>query len=172
MKALTLWQPYASLIAIGAKPFETRSYPPPAKLIGQRIAIHAAVKPIQAVWRMLPRAVREAIALAFARAGITDPLEFLPHGAVVCTAVLAGAYECDGPLPDRASVAVRRWTSGSEPRRSIAIDPFGGDYSPGRWAWLLTDVEPLPQPLPAKGKQGWWEWDHFAGVGKMVGSAA
>ena len=45
MKATTLWQPWASLIAIGAKYYETRDYPPPAKLLGQRIAIHAAVRP-------------------------------------------------------------------------------------------------------------------------------
>ena len=31
MHAITLHQPSASLVAIGAKPFETRTYPPPTK---------------------------------------------------------------------------------------------------------------------------------------------
>jgi activating signal cointegrator 1 len=40
--ALSLHQPWASLIAIGAKRFETRSWPAPKAMIGRRIAIHAA----------------------------------------------------------------------------------------------------------------------------------
>ena len=43
MKALTLHQPWASLIACGAKRIETRSWPPPKSLIGKRIAIHAGI---------------------------------------------------------------------------------------------------------------------------------
>ena len=41
MKALTLHQPWASLIADGRKTIETRSWPPPRTLVGERIAIHA-----------------------------------------------------------------------------------------------------------------------------------
>ncbi len=44
MKALTLWQPWASLMADGRKPIETRHWPAPAWLIGQEIAIHAAMR--------------------------------------------------------------------------------------------------------------------------------
>lgn len=44
MKAISLWQPWASLIACGAKPYETRSWAPPRSMIGQPIAIHAAKK--------------------------------------------------------------------------------------------------------------------------------
>lgn len=42
MKAVSLWQPWASLIACGAKTIETRSWPAPRTVVGQRIAIHAA----------------------------------------------------------------------------------------------------------------------------------
>jgi hypothetical protein len=34
-----------------------------------------------------------------------------------------------------------------------------GDYSTGRYAWILTLISPLAEPIPAKGKQGFWEWD-------------
>src|SRR5688500_9634413 len=44
MKALTLWQPWASLVAVGVKTIETRSWPAPNSLNGERIAIHAAAK--------------------------------------------------------------------------------------------------------------------------------
>ena len=54
MKAITIWQPWASLIACGAKKYETRSWP--TKYRGP-IAIHAAAKDP----RTLPREVREAL---------------------------------------------------------------------------------------------------------------
>jgi len=41
MKALSLWQPWASLMADGRKKIETRHWRPPAWLIGQEVAIHA-----------------------------------------------------------------------------------------------------------------------------------
>jgi len=34
-----------------------------------------------------------------------------------------------------------------------------GDYSPGRWAWLLADVKPLTTPIPARGALGLWNWE-------------
>lgn len=42
MKAISLWQPYASLIAAGKKTIETRTHSRRRSLAGQRIAIHAA----------------------------------------------------------------------------------------------------------------------------------
>jgi len=43
MKALSLWQPWASLMADGRKKIETRHWRPPAWLIGQKLAIHATM---------------------------------------------------------------------------------------------------------------------------------
>jgi len=39
--ALTLWQPWATLIALGHKDIENREWAPPQHLIGKRFAIHA-----------------------------------------------------------------------------------------------------------------------------------
>lgn len=33
------------------------------------------------------------------------------------------------------------------------------DFTPGRWALLLDDVRPLPEPVPAKGRPGVWTPD-------------
>lgn len=33
-----------------------------------------------------------------------------------------------------------------------------GDYRSGRWAWILGGIRPLPEPRPATGRQGIWEW--------------
>ena len=46
MKALTIRQPHATLVAIGVKTIITRSKPAPQALIGQRIAIHAGLRPL------------------------------------------------------------------------------------------------------------------------------
>jgi hypothetical protein len=34
-----------------------------------------------------------------------------------------------------------------------------GDYSRGRWAWLLEDIKPLAVPVPARGALSLWEWN-------------
>lgn len=139
MKALSLWQPWASFIAIGAKPFETRAWSPPLWLIG--IAIHAAKKAVDADNR------------AWAR---EHGIEELPMGAVVCTAILAGAYRV-GPSRVGTGLRIIAALPGSREMAVISADEFG-DYSDGRWAWLLADVARLRQPVPARGAQGFWDW--------------
>lgn len=37
-----------------------------------------------------------------------------------------------------------------------------GDYSPGRFAWVLENPVMFDEPFPARGKQGWWNWDQRA----------
>lgn len=51
MKALSVKQPYASLIALGAKIREFRTWAPPAAIVGTRIAIVASKSP---AWDDLP----------------------------------------------------------------------------------------------------------------------
>ncbi|MEM9521590.1 MAG: hypothetical protein AAGA37_19935 [Actinomycetota bacterium] len=34
-----------------------------------------------------------------------------------------------------------------------------GDSTPGRWAWILVNPQPLEHPVRARGMQGIWEWD-------------
>jgi hypothetical protein len=44
VKVISLWQPWASLMADGKKRIETRHWPAPKWLIGERLAIHATMK--------------------------------------------------------------------------------------------------------------------------------
>ncbi len=44
LKTISLWQPWASWVALGWKPIETRLHSRFASLAGQRIVIHAAQK--------------------------------------------------------------------------------------------------------------------------------
>ena len=144
MRAISLWQPYASLIAAKAKPFETRDWPAAPRLIGQRIAIHAAARrPRQAEVDHLYDAVSDAL-------GFCHWHQRIPYGAVVCTAKLIGCYIVSGFNHGKPVLSERR---------EIEDDGFG-DYSLGRHCWELADVQIFDPAIPAKGKQGWWTWDH------------
>jgi hypothetical protein len=176
MKAISLWQPWASLIACGAKPFETRSWAPPRELIGQTIAIHAAKK-------IDKDAAEMATEIAYGQfddhGGLGDRLEaswggdrtcdelmgkfghtVMPIGCVVCTARLDGAFQlgerAEGTAVEARTV-VRRLISRQMPDCfTVRLDDFG-NYAPGRWAWLLRDVRPLIPPPPAIGRQGFFD---------------
>jgi activating signal cointegrator 1 len=128
--AITLWQPWACLIEIGAKRFETRAFPIPRRLLGHRVAIHAAARPC---FTDLDRKTLDDIEDAFGRCSWNH---WLPRGVIVATAVLA------------ESIAAEK----------VKADSFG-DYAPGRWAWRLEDVRPVDPHIPAKGRQQiGWDW--------------
>ena len=106
------------------------------------------------------RDIATAISAALDGSGHYGNWGDLPHGAVVCTAVLTGAYQCGRwvKIGDQDMWTVASVMCGSRSINSnIPVDPYG-DYSPGRWAWRLEDVRRLAVPEPARGKQGWWEW--------------
>lgn len=145
MKAISLWQPWASLIAIGAKPFETRDWAPPKSLIGQRIAIHAAKKPVAPIARTLDDETHASISRALGVAWLPDAK--LPLGAIVCTAVLTEVAQVD----DRECFQFP-----SSPDVFSFPDAFG-NYSSGRWIWRFERVRPIEHPIPIRGSQGFFE---------------
>lgn len=138
MKAISVWLPYATLIVRGFKTIETRGYPAPMGILGQRIAIAST--------KNIVRAQRAAIAgECFVRQyGLTGllGLDDLPCGYVLGSVVVVSSrptYECFAPpLSDRERA-------------------FGW-YGAGRHAWLLRDPLPLADPVPVRGAQGIWEW--------------
>ena len=141
--ALTVTQPWATLIAIGAKRIETRSW---ATSYRGPLAIHAA-KGFPAWARAACQ--REPVRSVLRAAGIRTTAE-LPRGMVVAITTLADVARI-GPwrkaawerllLPDELSVQERAF----------------GDYTPGRFAWRLGDgVHSLA--VPARGAQRLWSW--------------
>lgn len=156
LPTLTIRQPWAALIASKAKRLETRSWAPPARLIGTRLAIHAGRS---AIPRDLASDDVSAIEVALGRPVIE--WSSLPFGAIVCVATLVGAYEVAEWHPGADIVGVRRTVAGSPPLAEITLRPGEwryGDYRPGRWLWMLGDVEVLDVPVPATGQQGVWRW--------------
>lgn len=131
MKAVSLYQPYASLVKIGAKKFETRSWE--TKHRGP-LAIHAT--------KAFPR---QYVALS-----VTAPFfralrnEFpLPAGAVLCVVDLV---DC---IP--TSEALQQGLISDEER-------LFGDYGPDRFAWKLQPFDVFERPIHARGGQRIWEW--------------
>lgn len=148
MHAITIWQPWATLILEGIKPFEFRSWPAPKRFVGQRIAIHAGARPVK------PAEVREMLARLDADGAhgqaldvprATDLLESwlrggvrLPLSSVLCTAILGE------PL------------SPAKVKAKLGNDSDREDHF--NWAWPLTEIEPLRPFVPARGAQGFWPW--------------
>lgn len=155
MRALTLTQPWASLVAIGAKKIETRSWP--TRYRGP-LAIHASAR--------FPRSCQDLCAkppflgpLAGTyrqnRAGqfyLDEWLKNIPLGAVVAVATLV---DC---RPTGVTLSTLPFGADWLPAEDSPEYAFG-DFSPGRFGWLLENVQRLKPPIPAKGALGVWEWD-------------
>ena len=154
MYAISLWQPFASLIAEGIKVQETRSWSPPHRLIGQRIAIHAAKRrPTKAFLKDLPRIIHDDM---YARYGY-DWINVIPYGAVVCTAQLFGVAQLTGKRnPGEWGMEGVRINTGEHVQ--VFSDSYG-DYSAGRYIWGLQYIKKKRRPVPMAGKQGLWRCD-------------
>lgn len=46
-----------------------------------------------------------------------------------------------------------------------------GDFSPGRFVWVLQNPVMFDEPFPARGQQGWWEWDEIEACEKRIAKA-
>lgn len=155
MKILTLTQPWATLVAVGAKRIETRSWRTDYR---GPIAIHAA-KTLNGIFRgagpadLAAIVRREPFASALAPLtrdadeeerlfGLPTRVVSLPMGQIIAVVDLVDVVStADSP----------RWLSHvqSDPRERDF-----GDYSPGRYAWLLENVRPLPVPYEIRGERG------------------
>jgi len=132
MKALSLSQPWATLVARGAKSIETSSWGTDHR---GPLAIHAANR-IARGMALIPRREPFASALGGAR------IEF---GAILAVARLVDCRPT-------ASVV------GELDERELAF----GDFSAGRWAWMLEGIEPLSEPVPLRGGRGLWDLPEWA----------
>lgn len=160
MKAITLWQPYASLIAFGAKPHETRSW---GTSYRGPIAIHAGLKPAHELDGITSKAICKAFDWPYEpyKTDIAPLIRKFPHGAVIAIATLT---ECWQVIKHTATAVILRQSNGIGEDKIPIDTPYlmFGDYSIGRYIWELADIRVLPIPIPAKGKQGLWNWEGAA----------
>lgn len=168
MKAITIREPYATLVAIEAKKIETRSWKAPDWLIGQRIAIHAAKGLTENEW-----------SIAKCSPGFPEALKDSPwfwdsalhkfafpetRGKVIATAVLADCFMFVEPKHGGIG-RTREVYDRPSGRVEITSQEYRfGDFAPGRYGWLLRDVQRLPEPIPARGELGIWTWQEPGGL--------
>lgn len=172
MKALTIWQPWASLIIAGAKPYEFRGWRAPRSLIGQRIVIHAAARKIDgeeasALWHILTnRNACDELALAAAETCLHPNLA-LP--------ILGRAWM---PFREKLPMSVGIGTAViGEPRIGTEIaEEFGVPRANdsdrdqhANWGWPMLEVEAWETPIPMRGAQGFWNWPE---PDQLIGGAA
>jgi activating signal cointegrator 1 len=146
MKALTLYQPWATLVAIGAKKIETRSWRTNYR---GPLAIHAGKNISQ-----LPICCTEPFLTILKQAGYLwangDWVSPLPKGCILATCDLV-----DCVLMDEKFLSDPVYSLGwsvSHPETAF------GYFKLGRYAWMLDNVKIPPKPIQAKGAIGLWEW--------------
>lgn len=129
MKALTLMQPWASLLVLGEKRIETRSWGTrhrgPLAITASKSRLHLAA--------CYAAHYREALA----RHGLTA--DTLPLGAVIGTVNVVEcrpSEEFEGALSEQEAAF--------------------GDFTAGRLGWLCSDPKSLPKPIPCTGCMGVW----------------
>lgn len=151
MKAVTIIQPWATLVALRVKKLETRSW---ATKHRGAIAIHAGQK-VDKEACLIPQ-IREALL----KHGINDWSE-LPRGAILAKATLTDVWSIERPIGPEGSVGRNSLDTGRFNMWGGAMpDEYHfGDYSDGRFAWQLDDVVQLQEPVPAKGQLSLWNWE-------------
>jgi hypothetical protein len=149
MKALSLTQPWATLVANGSKRIETRSWSTSYRGL---IAIHAS--------KGFPGYARECCysrvfqgALRINEGGqfyVSDLIKSLPLGSIIATANLVDCVTTNYPMSFSFDGTRMRPLSNSP---EFAF----GDYSANRFMWFLEGVRKLPAPVPCKGALSLWE---------------
>jgi len=131
MKAISLWEPWATMMALNFKNNETRhwytSYRGP-------LLIHAAKK----VLSKKHQAGLDEACLTFS--GFSPFAYPLNYGHIVCKVDL---MFCEKITPNNVPVN--------------EIEQVLGDYTPGRYMWITNNLLKFEKPIPWKGSQGFFE---------------
>lgn len=146
MRALSLWQPWASAIAMGWKRIETRGYRTrfrgPLAICSARTTtgVDVAARGDRAghgmAWRHL---------FFLDNRGLAQIFRDLPRGVVLATCDL---IDCIPAAQAKEQLLQDKDTGGGWIERQL------GDYREGRWAWQLANVQRLEVPVHVYGRQG------------------
>lgn len=144
MKAISIWQPHASLLLVGPKRYETRGWRLPRAIVGTRVAIHAA------------KATGDLIELAEYASDRNSGAPAEEAFDRYLRAILAAGFRTAGEMPRGCiigSVVFRE----SVPSELAEGHGNFGDFSPGRFAWLAAEPRLFSEPVPFRGMQGFFD---------------
>lgn len=142
MKAITLWQPWASLMAMGEKKIETRTWKTTWR---GPLAIHAAAH-LPPGWLGASRfradfRVELSAVFGVPLVKLDDAIRSLPRGAVLCLVNLVDIV----PTEQVQDIS--------------AAERIFGNYEEGRYAWMTDLMGAFTTPIPAKGNRMIWKWE-------------
>lgn len=144
VRILTLWQPWASLIALNLKRYETRSW---GVSYRGKLLIHAAKRPI----------------CPYECQAILDHAQETNHSPLwdaLCNINAQPNYGCIVAIADLIEYQRMISITGYEAANEIGIPSINilekavGNWDGGRYAWKLKNVIALPEPIAYKGGQG------------------
>jgi hypothetical protein len=161
---ISLWQPWASLVACGEKRIETRSWKWPGDLPAM-LAIHAAKKWDGKLATLCCREEPFVTVLAKHKLAENTPGYWknrMPFGAVVAVVRVVECISTTIVSLDTVGAGIRS-LAGTYLRHCLNERAFG-DYSPGRYAWTFDRLLRLPEPVPMRGHQSIWQWEAPADV--------
>lgn len=149
MKAITLTQPWATLVAMGSKSVETRSW---ATGYRGEIAIHAgkSLAPVGGKSGLIDICNYKLFQQELYRQGYVthnhrdwnaEPTAKMEFGAVIAVAELRDVVTTTEIAPFLSEMELEF-----------------GDYSPRRFAWILNNVRLIKPSIAVKGSLGLWEW--------------
>lgn len=144
MMALTVWQPWASLIMAGWKRHEWRTHDRARSFAGQRIVIHAGRRAMK--WDEL-RDLRARLLTGATDLQVEPSLELVRELLQERTTVPLGA--------GLGTVLL------GEPRRATEIMVGVADsdrIDQHMWGWPVSDPQPFEPVVPCRGFQGFWRW--------------
>lgn len=152
MKCITLTQPWATLVAIGAKQVETRSWStsyrgPLAIHAGKGLGPVGGIKGLHDLYYSSP-----FYDVLFPRYGALSEWD-MPLGAIIAVTELIDCREIVENQVQRENWMRPAMLPPDEPERSF------GNHATGRFGWLLSHVRALPEPIPAKGALGLWNYE-------------
>lgn len=141
MKALSIWQPWCTALALGKKRIETRGW---KTHVGGTVALHAS-RTTTGLREMLDEPELWSRVLGVSPQILQRTFEALPFGAVVAVGMLKGCHRVEDLVEMPAL----------HENDELAL----GDYSPGRWGWHFDRVTLLDEPVAARGHQSLFELD-------------
>jgi len=155
MKVISLLQPWATLVVIGAKKIETRSWNTTYR---GPLAIHASRK-----------VTRQQVDLARSQPfwDALKSFDKLPAGAIIGSVTVGETFFTQDAEAWIREAWIRTVNSSGKMTEDqleaqlsgmVARERAFGDYTSGRVGWRLTDPVIFARPVPAKGSLGLWEF--------------
>ena len=147
MKAISIKQPWAYLIAAGIKDIENRTWKCPQKYIGQRILIHASAKHANSDSRFnyayaLDSNQRDQTAFN------TPNKRFIIQNGCSTTSAIIGSVEILDCVINHPSI----WAEKTNLPEQLSNEC--------KWNWVLANPILFDEPImKVKGKLGFWEYN-------------